>query len=166
LTADGARLQDGIFWRSGERAPASLRLVLLAAAPGATPDQVREGLALIVAALAGLRRGEVRELVGQPERTRAESAAMFGDLTTLVGFGRRLFDQDRHQPPLTAAPRPDYLTYLPPIDRPFPALPWDPVRRHGEAVKYRVRWTLGTAAERAARAGWCFGAGPRTRPAG
>jgi DNA end-binding protein Ku len=35
-----------------------------------------------------------------------------------------------------------------------------------DAVKYRVRWTLGTAAERAARAGRCFGAGPQTRPAG
>lgn len=105
MTADGGQLQDGIFWRSGERAPASLRLVLLDAAPAATPDQVRDGLALIVATVAGLRRGEVRDLVGQPERTRAESAAMFGDLTMLTGFGRRLFDQDRHQPPLTAAQR-------------------------------------------------------------
>jgi site-specific DNA recombinase len=34
------------------------------------------------------------------------------------------------------------------------------------AVKYRVRWTLGTAAERVARAGRCFGAAPRTRLAG
>lgn len=33
-------------------------------------------------------------------------------------------------------------------------------------VKYRVRWTLGTAAEQVARAGRCFGAGPRTRRAG
>ena len=33
-------------------------------------------------------------------------------------------------------------------------------------VKYRVRWTRGTAAELVARARSCFGAGLRTRPAG
>lgn len=133
MTSDGARLQDGIYWRRGERAPASLRLVLIEVAPGAPPDHVRDGLALVVATVDGLRQGDVRDLDGQPERTRTETAAMFADLRVLVAFGRRLFDPERHQPPLTTARRPDYLAYLPELDGPFPALPWDPGRRQGEA---------------------------------
>lgn len=40
----------------------------------------------------------------------------------MVGYGRRLFDGDRHDPVLTSAPRPDYLAYLPPGW--FPSLWW------------------------------------------
>jgi deferrochelatase/peroxidase EfeB len=133
VSADGGRLQEGIFWRHGERPPLSLRLVLLDFDAGATAEQAGEALALIVECVQRLRLGEVRDLAGQAERTRAESTAQFDGLRLLVGFGRRLFDEQRHDPPVVACSRPDFLAYLPRTGEPFPALPWDGVRRTGEA---------------------------------
>jgi deferrochelatase/peroxidase EfeB len=69
---------------------------------------------------AALRRGAVRELRGQPRAGVEATRDTFGELTVLTAFGRRLFDADRHYPPLTARPRPPYLSYLPAA---FPALP-------------------------------------------
>ncbi len=133
MRGDGGRLQDGIFWRHGERPPPSLRLVLLDISADATPKQARNGLMRIVECIQQLRRGEVRDLAGQPEHTRSESAAQFAGLRLLLGFGRRLFDAEQHDPPLVTVPRPDFLSYLPRSAEPFPTLPWNGARREGEA---------------------------------
>lgn len=58
------------------------------------------------------------------------SARQFQRLTALVGYGARMFDPEAHEPPLTSAPRPDYLAPL----ADFPHLPWaEPCVNRGEA---------------------------------
>jgi Dyp-type peroxidase family len=114
------RLQPGVFFRPGERPPACWRLVALDVAPGARPREARTALHALTRMLAGLRRGVVRELRGQPRDGADATRETFADLTVLVGFGRRLFDCDLHHPPLTRRVRPPYLAYLPDA---FPAIP-------------------------------------------
>jgi deferrochelatase/peroxidase EfeB len=118
------RLQAGIFFRSGERPPPCWRLLVLGVVPGATPAEARAALAAVLRLLAGLRAGRVRELSGQPADGVDATRETFRELTTLVGYGRSLFDAARHDPPLTTSPRPDFLAYLPSRGDAFPALPW------------------------------------------
>lgn len=133
MTDRGDRLQDGIYWRHGERAPASLRLVLLDIAAGTSPGEAREALAAVLEMLEALRRGEVGDLGGQTERTAVETAAQFASLRVLLGFGRRLFDVEMHEPPIASARRPDFLAYFPRSGNAFPALPW------ADSVSQRLR---------------------------
>ncbi len=118
------RLQPGINFQSGRRPAPCYRLLLLNAAKGATPAAVHDGVAAISEMLNRLAAGEVRDLAGQPGDKAKETLELFAGLEHLIGFGRRLFDDEVHDPPLTHAPRPDYLSYLPP-DGPFPSLAWE-----------------------------------------
>ncbi len=116
-------LQDGIYHAHGARPPACFRLLVLDVVPGADAGAVHGALRAVHEMLAGLPRGRVRDLAGQPAGGVRASAAQFRGLRALLGYGRRLFDPEHHSPALTPAPRPDYLAYLP-ADGPFPALRW------------------------------------------
>lgn len=117
-------LQPGISFQAGREPKPCYRLLLLNAATGAAPADVRDGLAAVHAMLHRLAAGEVRELAGQPPDRAKQSAELFEGLEHLIGFGRRLFDGRVHDPPLTGEPRPAYLSYLP-ADGPFPSLAWE-----------------------------------------
>lgn len=124
------RLQRGIHFRSGQRPPPAFRLVLLNAAPGAAAADVARALGEVLAMLERLARGQPRDLAGLPPDEARLSARQFQRLTALVGYGARLFDADAHDPPLTSAPRPDYLAPLTDL----PHLPWaEPGVNRGEA---------------------------------
>ena len=118
------RLQPGIYFRSGERAPPSWRMLLLDFVPGTDRRAAHDAMAAVTQMLAGLKRGKVRELEGQPAAAVKATRQTFEDLAALVGFGRPLFDEARHDPPLASHPRPAYLSYLPREGDAFPALPW------------------------------------------
>jgi deferrochelatase/peroxidase EfeB len=102
-----------------------------------------------------LRRGEVRELKGQPGPQAEAARAMFDELEFLIGYGRRLFDGRRHKPTLTKAERPAYLSYLPSEGEAFPALPWVDEREPGEAdVALQLTGASAAAVNRAAVEVW------------
>jgi Dyp-type peroxidase family len=123
------RLQRGIHFRHGERPPPAFRLVLLNATPGAAATEVGRALGEILAMLERLARGQPRDLPELPPDEAPFSARQFQRLTALVGYGARLFDARVHDPPLTRAPRPDYLAPL----ANFPHLPWtEPGVNRGE----------------------------------
>jgi Dyp-type peroxidase family len=109
------RIQEGVYFRSGERPAPCWRLLLLRVAPGAAPTDVREALGSVMRMLAALRAGKVRELRGQPAAGVQATRDAFDGLAALVGYGRPLFD---HDPPLTRRTRPEFLAYL----SAFPAL--------------------------------------------
>lgn len=120
------QIQDGVYFRSKQRPPECYRLLLLNVTERAAGDEVGVALDRVLRMLERLKSGELRDLVGMgPAETRVTSES-FGGFDVLVGFGRRLFDGDEHDPLLVGAPRPDGLVYLPPERDPFPALPWDP----------------------------------------
>jgi len=96
---------------------------LLNIAPAASATIAREALGRVHTLLAGLVDGEIPELEGQGDDGVSATARTFEDLTWLWGFGRRIFDSSHHDPPLTTAPRPEYLSYLPTEGEPFPKLP-------------------------------------------
>lgn len=128
------RLQPGIYFRPKERPRACWRLVLLDFESGVGANEARVAVAALAAMLRGLRAGSVRELLSQPSRDLEATRATFEKLDWLWGYGRRFFDRDRHDPPLTTADRPEFLAYLPASGDPFPALPWDDgADRTGEA---------------------------------
>jgi Dyp-type peroxidase family len=106
------RIQEGVFFRRGERPAPCWRLLLLRAAPGAAPADVRDALALVLRMVPTLRAGKVRELRGQPAAGVRATRDTFAGLAVLVGYGRSFFDTARHDPPLTAKARPDFLAYL------------------------------------------------------
>jgi len=124
-------LQQGIYLAAGERSPPCWRLMLLNVSSGAVAGDVHEGLAHILRMLADLGLGRVRELEGQPPEHARASADQFAGLATLVAFGRRLFDAERHDPQLTTAPRPPFLAYLP-EGAALAGLPWS--SRNGDAA--------------------------------
>jgi Dyp-type peroxidase family len=118
------RLQQGIAFQSGHKPSPYYRLLLLDAAAGASSAATRDSLQAVHEMLDQLASGAVRELVGQPADRATASAELFDGLEHLMAFGRRLFDSTAHDPPLTTAPQPDFLTYLP-GEGPFPALRWE-----------------------------------------
>jgi Dyp-type peroxidase family len=126
------RLQAGISYQAGARPLPCYRLLLLDADSGAWPAHVGAALERVLAVLRDLACGRVRELEGQPSRHARATKRQFGSLQVLIGYGRRLFD---HTPPLTAAPRPDFLAYLHRGGPAFPSLPWvrEAERRDAEA---------------------------------
>ena len=79
MNAMQAALQDGIYFRHGERPPAFFMLLLLAQADKADPASVNEQLAKLWEVYAGLKEGRVRDLPGfrVPD----------GNLGVLLGFG-------------------------------------------------------------------------------
>src|SRR5687768_14139815 len=110
------RIQEGVYFRSGERPAPYWRLLLLRVVAGAAPADVRGALAELLRMLAALRAGRVRELRGQPAAGVDATRATFDGFAALVGYGRSLFD---HDPPLTTRARPDFLAYL----SAFPSIP-------------------------------------------
>lgn len=125
-------IQPGVYFRSGESAPPSYRLLLLNVRPNSTRAGVTSAHETIWSLLEELRTGSVRDLVGQPEVHRASTASQFADLRVLIGFGRRLFDESAHGGPITEAPRPLYLSYLD-TQSAFPSIPWSTARKPGES---------------------------------
>lgn len=124
-------IQEGIFYRSGERPPPAFRLLLLNATQDSTRTEFTEAISTIHTMTTNLRSGRVAELENQPKEHQAETRAQFADLRTTIGFGRRLFDSSVHDHLLTSSERPAYLSYLD-GEMPFPSLAWDSHTRDGE----------------------------------
>lgn len=108
-------LQEGIYFRHGERPGSFWRLLMLNVADNATPEAARNALAQVWAMLARLREGIVGDL--NPAQPRPGDPAPVtvpsGDLTCLIGYGARLFSAGDHPLPLVRnAPRPPLLTAL------------------------------------------------------
>jgi deferrochelatase/peroxidase EfeB len=118
------RLQEGIYFRSGERPGPCYRLLLLNVRPGATPADAGRAIDAVWDMLQDLRRGLVRDL--RPMRpSDPEVNVPDGRLTCLLGFGARLFDPDLHVPRLVNPDvRPWELVALRRPGSPFPSLPW------------------------------------------
>ena len=76
-----AALQDGIYFRHGEKPPAFFMLLLLAQADDADASSVNEQLASLWEVYAGLKEGRVRDLPG----VRVPD----GNLGVLLGFGSK-----------------------------------------------------------------------------
>lgn len=125
------RIQPGIYHRSDEKPPLAYRLVVLNADRRATPDAVAEGITSLWNAVNALPRGEVSELKGQPDKHHQATMTQFSDLRVMIGYGRRLFDLDVRDIPLTSRERPAYLSYL--NERmAFPQFDWSNDRSGGE----------------------------------
>jgi len=150
------RLQEGIFFRRGERPPPCWRLLLLEIAPGTPPREARASLGAILRMLAALRSGRVRELRGQTASGVDATRETFGELAALIGYGRSFFDTARHDPPLTDCLRPEFLAYLPSRGDPFPATPWaDRPGPAGEAdIALQITGAAVAAVNRAAVEVW------------
>lgn len=146
MTTEG--LQHGIHFRHGERPPPAFRLVLLNAVPDAGAADVARGLGESLRMLERLADGQPRDLPELPSEEAQRSARQFDRLAALIGYGPRLFDPAAHEPPLTGAPRPDYLA--PVAD--FPQLPWvEPGVNRGEAdIALQLTATHGAAVNIAA----------------
>lgn len=125
------QMQPGVYFRSGESAPPSYRLLLLNIRRGSNPPEVKAALTALWTLVNGLTDGNVPELRGQPGEHQASTASQFADLRILIGFGRRFFDEGVQGQALTGAERPPYLSYL---DREsaFPTIPWGAEHQSGE----------------------------------
>jgi deferrochelatase/peroxidase EfeB len=130
------RLPRGIYFRRDQNPPPSFRLLLLNVRPGTRADELHEALSQVWQMLGQLPTGGSLELSEQEEEGRERSQELFADLEALLALGRRVFDDQSHDPPLVDAERPAYLSYLTREPEAFPALPWtlDPGRENlGEA---------------------------------
>jgi deferrochelatase/peroxidase EfeB len=128
------RLQDGIYFRSGQRPPPYFRLLLLDFPPSTQPTEAGSAIGRTLTMLGDLRQGNVRDLVGQDDEQTARAADEFRGTDFMVAFGARLFDNKQHNPPLVGSPRPDFLVRLAGDDEAFPALPWGVLSdRRGES---------------------------------
>ena len=112
-----AALQEGIYFRHGERPPAFFMLLLLAQADDADPSSVNEQLANLWRVYAGLKEGRVRDLPGirVPD----------GDLGVLLGFGSKANIKPELRVPHLVPPT--YSDALPPQYSFAPMVPRDPI---------------------------------------
>ncbi|MDQ3982991.1 MAG: Dyp-type peroxidase [Actinomycetota bacterium] len=118
------RIQDGVFFRKGERPPPHFLFLLVNVRAGTPSKQAAAAVERVVDTLGRLRRdGEISDL--QPQEA-GESAAKLprDNFTFLVGYGARFFDPRRHDPPLTEAARPEFMTYLARDRGEFATIPW------------------------------------------
>lgn len=150
------RIQPGIYFRPREQPPGCWRLLLLNFNRRTKRTAAVAALSMITKLLAGLSSGRVPELEGQPKKGVEATRNTFAELTWMWGFGRRLFDEDKHDPSLTRAQRPHFLAYLPVKGDPFPALAWDKTaERCGEAdVALQLAGNVQAAVNRAAVEVW------------
>jgi deferrochelatase/peroxidase EfeB len=118
------QLQDGIYFRPGQRPPPCYRLLLLNFGVGTQNDHASHAIERILTVLNALRTGTVRDLAGQDEQEVAKATSAFEGFAWMLAFGRRLFDETVHAPALAGLPRPEFLEYLRASGDPFPALPW------------------------------------------
>src|SRR6478735_5146227 len=102
-----AALQEGIYFRHGERPPGFFSLLLLAHSDGkeADPASVNEQLASLWGVYAGLKEGRVRDLPG----VRVPD----GNLGVLLGFGSEAKVKPEFEVPGGLLP-PTYSDALPP----------------------------------------------------
>src|SRR5262249_42420625 len=113
-------LQDGIYFRKGDPPPGRCyRLVLLNVARGATLREAGDAISMVWAMLSRLRDGFVSELGLEPPKADRETAQK-AKLTSLLGFGARLFRNHRELPPPRGVVPLDELR--------FSSLPWAPQR--------------------------------------
>ncbi len=128
------RLQPGVWFRPGERPPPAWRLVLVNVLSRSRPRQVKDAIAALLEMLAGLPEGRVRELEGEPAEGVAATRRAFAGLSGMLGYGASFFDSAGHDPPLSSAARPAFLSSLPTERDPFAAVGWSPrATRDGEA---------------------------------
>lgn len=116
-------LQPGLAVAAGERPLPCWRLILLDVRPGTAPAEARDAVGRMLCMLDELSGGRVRDLAGQPREHEQASADHFAGLSTLIAFGRRFFDVELHEPPLTGLARPAFLSYLP-RHTPLAGLAW------------------------------------------
>jgi deferrochelatase/peroxidase EfeB len=126
-------LQDGIYFRNGQRPSPCYRLLLLTIDQGTTPEKARDAMAAVWTMLQDLCHGVVQDIQLAPPNRPIRVPP--GALTCLLGFGAQLF---AHNPPLTPhGERPGELTLLLTDGEraPFPSLYWvaEADRRSGEA---------------------------------
>jgi Dyp-type peroxidase family len=141
-------MQDGIYFRPGERPGPCYCLLLVNIHPDTTPPHASEAIATVWTMLQNLRRGVVQDI--QPMRSSDPEADELsvpdGKLSCLLGFGARLFDSQFHNPPwVLSAPqnipqdtmdRPELITLRRDgAGTPFLNLPWvsEGEQRIGEA---------------------------------
>lgn len=117
-------IQEGIYFRSGERPADHWRLLVLEVASGVDAGALVAALGELWAMLDRLGQGVVRDLdVAGPGEPGVHVAS--GGLTSLLGFGARFFDPAAHTPALVQpSSRPDELVPLRPNAGPFNALRW------------------------------------------
>jgi deferrochelatase/peroxidase EfeB len=93
-TEDDCRLQDGIYFRSGQRPGRCYRLLLLNARPGASQTEARDAIAMVWERAQAVRHELVADL--QPARLRASGTSdppRDPELTCLLGYGAPLFER-------------------------------------------------------------------------
>jgi Dyp-type peroxidase family len=112
-----AALQDGIYFRHGERPPAFFMLLLLAQAHEADASSVNDQLASLWQVYAGLKEGRVRDLPG----VRVPD----GNLDVLLGFGSNA--QLRPEFEMPGLLPPTYSDGLPPRYSFAPMKPGNPI---------------------------------------
>lgn len=124
-----SRIQPGIYFESGSKPPPAFQALLLDIIPESVAAEASGALQQVFSVFERLKSGRPPDLEGQPDAHAQASRQMFSEVDLLVGYGRRLFDDRVHIPPLSVAPRPPYLSYIDTKGNPFPSLPW----RRGEA---------------------------------
>lgn len=116
-------VQPGIYHEPGSNPAPAFQLLLLNAHMGSSTE-IQRALERVFNVLHELRSGCPPDLKGQPQFHAKATTQMFGEVDALIGYGRRCFDNEKHAPPLTAAPRPEYLSYVGSQSDPFPSLQW------------------------------------------
>jgi Dyp-type peroxidase family len=122
--APSDRIQEGVFFRPGQAAPPYFRVLLLSIRSGTATAEAASALGEVMEMLWRLQQdGDARDLNATRE---GESSARIPSKTFsfLVGYGASFFDGRRHDPPLTEAERPAFLTYLSHQDAAFATIPW------------------------------------------
>lgn len=132
---DRTLLQDGIYIDRGSPPPPAWRAVFLDVVAGTPPADARDAVARVVEVLNALRAGHMADLAGAgPEE--APGTIPPDTFTALLAVGASFFDGERHDPPITSAPRPAHLVGLRRTGPAFPRLPWaegGPSGHSGEA---------------------------------
>lgn len=92
----GTRIQEGIYWSSGQTPKDQLRLVFLNFRRDAAAPQADRALSLIWSMLEDLKQGTISDLKKEAPDEPDFSLPPGDELTTMLGFGRRLFDKRSH----------------------------------------------------------------------
>jgi deferrochelatase/peroxidase EfeB len=77
------QIQEGVFFRPGEKPPDHFAIAFLKSKPGATPAQIDQVLTKLFSVYRELKEGKVPDLPGQ--------SVCSGNLSVLLGFGSTLF---------------------------------------------------------------------------
>ncbi len=119
-------IQEGVYFRSGERPDDFLLLAFLNFDPATSSTEAHNALLKLWEMLQDLKQGIVRDLRPSQEKD-PDYRVPTGNLTVLLGYGRRIFDSSSHSADwISPENRPSELGLkLPPGEnRPFPRLNW------------------------------------------